>query len=207
MAVNSFSQFAVGANGAENALPVELTAFDAALDAGAAQLRWETASETNNAGFDIERSIDGNAFAKVGFESGQGTTTETTSYQFVDARLPYGVSEVSYRLRQVDVDGDQTLSDAQRVTFTPTEVSLIGSVPNPVASNQAEIRYELPEAMNVRLSVYDLLGRQIATLVDGEQIAKQHRVAFDASTLASGTYLIRLETDRGATTSKMTIAR
>jgi len=188
-------------------LPVELAGFEADRSGENVVLRWQTLSETNNAGFDIERSIDGNAFAKVGFESGQGTTTETTSYQFVDARLPYGVSEVSYRLRQVDVDGDQTLSDAQRVTFTPTEVSLIGSVPNPVASNQAEIRYELPEAMNVRLSVYDLLGRQIATLVDGEQIAKQHRVAFDASSLASGTYLIRLETDRGATTSKMTIAR
>ena len=188
-------------------LPVELAGFEADRSGENVVLRWQTLSETNNAGFDIERSIDGNAFAKVGFESGQGTTTETTSYQFVDARLPYGVSEVSYRLRQVDVDGDQTLSDARRVTLTPTEVSLIGSVPNPVASNQAEIRYELPEAMNVRLSVYDLLGRQIATLVDGEQIAKQHRVAFDASTLASGTYLIRLETDRGATTSKMTIAR
>lgn len=188
-------------------LPVELAGFEADRSGENIVLRWQTLSETNNAGFDIERSIDGNAFAKVGFESGQGTTTETTSYQFVDARLPYGVSEVSYRLRQVDVDGDQTLSDARRVTLTPTEVSLIGSVPNPVASNQAEIRYELPEAMNVRLSVYDLLGRQIATLVDGEQIAKQHRVAFDASSLASGTYLIRLETDRGATTSKMTIAR
>ncbi|NBC86998.1 MAG: T9SS type A sorting domain-containing protein [Bacteroidetes bacterium] len=188
-------------------LPVELAGFEADRSGDNVVLRWQTLSETNNAGFDIERSIDGGAFAKVGFESGQGTTTETTSYQFVDARLPYGVSEVSYRLRQVDVDGDETLSDAQRVTLTPTEVSLIGSVPNPVASNQAEIRYELPEATNVRLSVYDLLGRQIATLVDGEQQAKQHVVPFDASTLASGTYLIRLETDRGATTSKMTIAR
>jgi len=188
-------------------LPVELAGFEADRSGENVVLRWQTLSETNNAGFDIERSIDGGAFAKVGYESGQGTTTETTSYQFVDARLPYGVSEVSYRLRQVDVDGDETLSDARRVTFTPTDVSLIGSVPNPVASNQAEIRYELPEAMNVRLSVYDLLGRQIATLVDGEQVAKQHRVTFDASSLASGTYLIRLETDRGATTSKMTIAR
>ncbi|PEN14235.1 hypothetical protein CRI94_04135 [Longibacter salinarum] len=188
-------------------LPVELASFEADRDGNNVALRWETLSETGNSGFDIERSIDGRAFTKVGFEPGQGTTTEATSYRFVDNSIPYGVSDVTYRLRQIDVDGDETLTDARSITFTPSSVSLVGSVPNPVASGQAEIRFELPKAMNVRLSVYDLLGREVAVLVDGEQMAKQHRVSFDASTLASGTYLIRLETDRGATTSKMTIAR
>lgn len=197
----------IGSYTSDTALPVELAGFTAGRAGSGAVLSWTTLAEENNSGFAIERSLDGRPFQEIGFEPGHGTTTESIAYSFTDAGVPYGTSEATYRLRQVDVDGTTAMSGEQSVRFTPDAVSLIGSVPNPVTSGMTKIRFELPEASHVRLSVYDVLGREVATLIDEQREARQHSVPFNASTLASGTYLIRIETDRGAMTQKMTVAR
>ncbi len=197
----------IGSYSSNKALPVEMASFSATRDGEAVQLTWMTASETNNAGFHVQRSVDGAAFTDIGFRNGAGTTTEARTYRFTDADLPYGAETVEYRLRQVDVDGSTELSDIVTVTVAvPDAVQLLGSAPHPVAQ-QGQIRYALPQTMDVELAVYDLLGRRVATLDRGTKQARRHTVQVDASDWASGTYFIRLEAGDEVKTRRLTVVK
>jgi hypothetical protein len=171
-------------------LPVELTTFTASSSGDTVELTWGTASETGNAGFEVERSLDGTSFTTIGFEPGFGTTTEARTYRFTDDSPPFATS-LFYRLRQVDVDGTFEFSPVAEVRVTPQAVALLPSAPNPFRQS-TRLRYELPETAAVTVQVFDLLGRKVATLADGNQPAGRHELTLDAAGLASGTYFIRL---------------
>jgi hypothetical protein len=188
-----------------NPLPVELTAFTASTSGESIDLTWSTASETNNAGFDIERSTDGETFTAIGFEPGVGTTEEAQSYRFVDREAPFATT-LFYRLRQVDTDGTFEYSPVVEVEVTPSAVALLPVAPNPVSAS-ARLRYELPEATAVRLQVFDLLGRRVATLADGEKPAGRHEVSWQGAGLASGTYFVRLQAGSTAQTQMLRLVR
>ena len=191
---------------AETQLPVELTAFTARRDGEAIRLAWTTASETNNAGFEVQRSVEG-LWEPLGFVEGHGTTTEAQTYRFTDRDLPYAAPGAMYRLRQVDTDGTETLSETVEITrAAPTQLVLHGNYPNPF-TRQTTIRYELPQTGPVRLTVYDALGRRVATLVDREQAAGREEITFDAGRLASGLYVARLVTAGGVRTQRLTVVR
>jgi uncharacterized repeat protein (TIGR01451 family) len=186
-------------------LPVELTSFTASLEGEAVALAWSTATETNNAGFDVERSTDGETFTAIGFEPGVGTTEEAQSYRFVDRDAPFATT-LFYRLRQVDTDGTFEYSPVVEVEVTPSAVALLPVAPNPVVGF-ANLRYELPEATAVRLQVFDLLGRRVATLADGEKPAGRHEVTWTGSRLAPGTYFVRLQAGSTAQTQMLRLVR
>jgi len=186
-------------------IPVEMATFTASASGESVTLNWDTVSETNNAGFDIERSTDGETFATVASRPGAGTTTEVQTYRFVDRDLPFA-PELFYRLRQVDVDGSETLSDVVSVQLTPTRLELLPSAPNPFAQ-AARLRYRLPDPARVRLEVFDLLGRRVATLVDGEKEAGPHEVQLDGSRLAAGTYFVRLTAGPETRTQQIQVVR
>jgi len=186
-------------------LPVELTSFTASLEGEAVALAWSTATETNNAGFDVERSTDGETFTAIGFEPGVGTTEEAQSYRFVDRDAPFATT-LFYRLRQVDTDGTFEYSPVVEVQVKPSAVALLPVAPNPVVG-VANLRYELPEATAVRLQVFDLLGRRVATLADGEKPAGRHAVTWTGSRLAPGTYFVRLEAGSTAQTQMLRLVR
>jgi hypothetical protein len=186
-------------------LPVELARFTAATSGEAVTLRWSTTSEENNAGFDVERSTDGETFTTIGFEPGVGTTEEAQSYRFVDGDAPFSTT-LFYRLRQVDTDGTFEYSPVVEVQVTPSAVALLPVAPNPVSAS-ARLRYELPEATTVRLQVFDLLGRRVATLADGEKPAGRHEVSWQSSGLASGTYFVRLQAGSTAQTQMLRLVR
>jgi hypothetical protein len=188
--VDEFGQFVFASDDASNPLPVELASFTATTSSDAVTLAWSTASETNNAGFDIERSTDGETFAALGFEPGFGTTTETQTYRFTDRDPPFART-VHYRLKQVDLDGTTEYSEPVTVHFTPQALELLPNAPNPFAAS-TRLRYALPEDARVNLNVYDLLGRRVATLVDTEQPAGRYTVMLDGADLTSGTYFVRL---------------
>ena len=136
----------------ETKLPVELVAFTAQRDGDAIRLTWTTASETNNAGSEVQRSVEGR-WTPLGFVEGVGTTTEAQTYRFTDRDLPYAATGATYRLRQVDTDGTETLSETVEITrAAPTQLALHGNFPNPFRG-QTTIRYELPQAGPVRLTV------------------------------------------------------
>jgi hypothetical protein len=189
----------------EPPLPVELARFTASASGESVDLRWSTTSEENNAGFDVERSTDGETFTTIGFEPGVGTTEEAQSYRFVDREAPFATT-LFYRLRQVDTDGTFEYSPVVEVQVTPSAVALLPVAPNPVSAS-ARLRYELPEATAVRLQVFDLLGRRVATLADGEKQAGRHEVSWQSAGLASGTYFVRLQAGSTAQTQMLRLVR
>ena len=190
----------------ETQLPVELTAFIARRDGEVIRLAWETASETNTAGFEVQRSLEG-LWEPLGFVEGRGTTTDAQSYRFTDSSLPFTATEAVYRLRQVDTDGTETLSEEIEIArAAPTKLALHGNFPNPFRA-RTTIRYELPTAGPVRITVYDVMGRRVATLVDREQAAGREEITFDAGRLASGLYFTRLAAGGEVRTQRLTVVR
>jgi hypothetical protein len=187
-------------------LPVELTAFDARLDAdGAARLTWQTASETNNAGFHVEhRAPDATAFAEAGFVDGAGTTTEAQTYAFRTGALAPGTH--AFRLRQVDFDGTATRSATVELTVT-AEAQVTTVWPNPVRG-AARARVTVTQAGRVEAAVYDVLGRRVAVLHDGSATpGAPLALRLHAGDLPSGVYLLRVTTPSGLSTRRFTVVR
>jgi hypothetical protein len=185
-------------------LPVELVSFNALAKGNSAQLSWATATETNNYGFEIERiplgfavypftKEDNGRFQKVGFIEGAGTTNSPRDYSFVDNNLRNGTYD--YRLKQIDRDGKFEYSQKVEVTIAgaPQVFALMQNYPNPF-NPSTTIEFTLPEDGKVTLKVYDVLGKVVATLVDGElKAGSVHRATFDASRISSGIYFFRLQ--------------
>jgi hypothetical protein len=186
-------------------LPVELARFTATTSGDAVSLRWETASETNNAGFEVERAVGEGAFERIGFEPGAGTTSAPRTYRFTDGDLPFA-SALRYRLRQVDVDGAFEYSPEVEVALTPTRFALELGGANPFRA-ATTLRYALPEGGPVTLTVYDVLGRRVATLVDGEKAAGRHTATLDGRRLASGAYFVRLQSGDRVQTRRVQLVR
>lgn len=216
---DSFSEFTLASD--SEPLPVEMAGFDATIDAGDVRLTWATASETNNAGFRIQRRVvdvrafgmgnnddrkgRGDTWTTVGFVEGAGTTSQAQRYRFTDADLPYEANRVQYRLKQVDTDGSAHFSVPIAVRRSASRVQFLAPYPNP-AQSRTTVRYALPETQNVTLRLYDLLGRQIQTVVEGEQ-GGRHRRRVDLSEVSSGTYFLRLRAGGATETRKLTIVK
>ena len=216
--IESLSRWTLGSE--SEPLPVELAAFEGAETDRGVELTWQTAMETNNAGFEIQRRVeDANApearkrtgasgegtWEKIGFVDGIGTTSEARTYEFTDADLPYAADEISYRLRQVDVDGTGSVSEPILIERTVDEVELLGTHPNP-ARSRATVRFAVPETREVTLQLYDLMGRQVRTLSQGPKKGRtEMRVGL--SDLSSGIYFLRLQAGGTTKTQKMTVVR
>lgn len=188
-------------------LPVELTAFEARADAGAVHLTWRTASETNSAGFEVQRKTTGAEFQTLAFVDGAGTTGRPQRYAYEDATAPTSRKAITYRLKQIDTDGAFAYSREVEVALQPPATfSLAPSFPNP-ANRQATIRYALPRPAEVQLVVYDVLGRRVQTLVDSAQPAGRHEATLQTSRLPSGVYVYRLQAGAHVETRRLTIVR
>jgi len=188
-------------------LPVELTHMEATKkDASTIHLTWTTASEANNAGFRVQRSAsDTESWATLVFVEGAGTTSEVQRYRFTDTDLPYEGETFTYRLKQVDTDGSTQYSDPIEVERgAPSSVRLRSTFPNPVRT-RATVRYELPEASDVTLALYDVLGRRVSTVVDGSQEAGRKQVEVPTSSLSTGVHVVRLRVGQTVRTRKLVV--
>ena len=210
---NGFSEFVLASDDTDNPLPVELTAFEATTAGESVTLTWQTASETQNAGFRVQRRVgdspsgEDGTWTEVGFAAGAGTTAEPTAYRFTDADLPYEAETLTYRLEQIDTDGAATLSPTVEVVLdAPDRLALHSVFPNPMR-HQATLRYEVPQAGPVDLAVYNALGQHVMTLAQGEQPAGREEVSFAADGLSSGLYFIRLHAEGQVLTRKITVVR
>ncbi len=197
--LTSFSDFAIGSD-ASNQLPVELTEFGFRKADSGIELHWRTATELNNSGFEVERKSHGTDWNTLGFVRGNGTTTEAQSYSFLD-RTASG--KVQYRLKQIDFDGQFEYSNVIEVDAgLPKQFALEQNYPNPF-NPTTTIGYQLPVASEVSLKVYDVLGREVMTLVNGRQDAGAYNITLNAATLSSGIYFYRLQSSatNGASSS------
>lgn len=187
-------------------LPVELESFTVVTEGTSVLLSWRTATEISNYGFEVLRASKSGSWEKIGFVPGAGNSNSQKSYSFADQSVLSG--KYSYRLKQIDNDGKFTLSEEIDVNITqlPKDFYLSQNHPNPF-NPSTTISYELPEASQVTLKVYDITGREVASLVNGRQEAGKYKSSFDASNLATGIYFARLNTEKYIKTIKMSLIK
>ncbi len=175
-------------------LPVELTSFDVILNGRHAHLAWETASETNNAGFFVEMRRGNESFVSQGFVEGNGTTGNRSTYHFVLEALTPG--RYTFRLKQIDYDGTFEYHPEVEVVVELGERFLLEPVfPNPFYS-EAHFRFAVGRQQSVRVDLYDMLGRRVRTLYSGSPAVGQVLdVRLDGESLPSGHYVLRFATD------------
>ena len=169
-------------------LPVELTSFTAAVQNQKVALNWRTATETNNKGFEIQRKLDDNSWIVIAFKNGNGTTTNANNYSFSENISGLNASKISYRLKQIDFNGQYQFSPIVLVDNSiPVNYSVSPNFPNPFNPSTI-IKYQVPQNSFVNLKVYNSLGQEVATLVNGMVNAGNYDVQFNASNLSSGVY-------------------
>ncbi len=187
-------------------IPVELTSFTANVNnLGQVVLNWETATEVNNHMFEIERRSETSEYRTIGFVEGFGTTTEPKSYIYTDVTAENGINY--YRLKQVDFNGTYEYSDEIEIDVNgPLTFDLAQNYPNPF-NPSTSIKYSVPESGNIRLSVFNIVGEEVAVLVDGFNQAGFYEVAFDASNLPSGVYVYKLQSANSVQAKKMMLLK
>ena len=203
---------------------VELLSFTAVLlDNSNIQLDWSTISYADNDSYEIERTTsprpspyqgegDGNAWQKIGVVESKNILNTQVNYSFVDNTAGSGTS-LKYRLKSVSSDATTTILSEVDIVISPDNFELEQNFPNPF-NPVTKIRYTIPppsngksQTSNVLLKVYDILGNEAATLVNETQESGQHEVEFNASNLASGVYIYRIETASFHDTKKMILLK
>jgi len=186
-------------------VPVELSAFSVQQNNDKVILNWETATETNNYGFEIQRSNKNSEFITIGFVAGYGTTTEKHQYSYSDELI--SDDNYRYRLKQVDYDGSFSYSDEKEINFVLlNDFALYQNYPNPF-NPVTTISYKLPEPGYITLKVYDILGNEVSIIDNGFKQAGVHDVEFDGSNLGSGIYFYVLQKDDAMLNNKMIILK
>lgn len=184
-------------------LPVVLSSFDAAVMKRDVSLSWTTESEINNQGFSVERRIKSqdnrySEWKEVAFVEGKGNTTTRQSYSYSDKKLNSGTYQ--YRLKQVDFNGNYEYhspsNNADLVIGKPGVFDISQNYPNP-SNPTSNIDFQMPFDGKVSLRVYDILGKEVATLVDGYRTADFYTAKFDGTNLSTGIYFYRIIAESG----------
>ncbi len=186
-------------------LPVELSSFTAKIADDKVELNWTTESEVNNYGFDIERKANDDKWIQLSFVAGHGNSNTPKSYYFVDNSLSGG-SIFYYRLKQIDTDGHFEYSQIIEVEFLIENFSLLQNFPNPF-NPTTKIKFRIVDFGFVSLKVYDVLGNEVATIVNEERPAGVYEMEFNATELSSGIYFYKLTADKFSQTKKMLLLK
>jgi len=204
--LSNYSYWTLGDS--NNPIPVELTSFSVTSDGKSVTLKWVTATETNNRGWDIERSESADSkgsWLKLGFVDGKGSTTQSNSYNFRDAELKS--TTYYYRLKQIDFDGTSSYSEIVEVEVgAPDHFSLAQNYPNPF-NPETVIEFQIPSNAMVNISVYNTLGEKVATLLNEQLEQGYYTRSFNGSNLPSGIYIYRLTADNVMFTKKMMLIK
>jgi len=190
-------------NSENNPLPIELFSFSYEILDNNVKLKWVTNYEQNNKGFEIYRNTDNDNWQFIGFKEGKGTTNSMTSYTFEDKKLYSG--KYYYKLKQIDYNGNYKYFDLNGAVEigVPKKFILSQNYPNP-CNPITNIEFQIPSASKVSLKVFDITGREVAILINGEsRAANYYIVEFDASYLSSGVYFYTLITDGYIAVKKM----
>jgi len=207
----SFSTF--GIDDGVTPLPVELASFNVLPSGQKADLKWTTKTEVNSYQFVIERSLSSHSsslsshllWEKVGEVDASGNSNSPKEYSFTDKNLAEG--KYSYRLKMIDNDGTFEYSQVVEVEIEMVkDFALSQNYPNPF-NPVTQIQYQLPVNSQVKLVIYSITGETVRTLVDESQTAGSYTIPFDASGLASGTYIYRLIAGDFVSTKKLVVLK
>jgi len=198
-------------------LPVELTSFSASVKNKAVNLVWHTATEVNNYGFEIEKTSPrpspyqgeggeaGRGWVKVGFVKGSGNSNSANEYSYTDKTVATG--KYIYRLKQIDNDGKYEYSKEVEVDLgKPTTFALNQNYPNPF-NPTTSIEYSVVGSQYVSLKVFNVLGKEVAVLVNEKQEPGVYTVNFSSANLSGGVYLYRLQAGDFVQTKKMILLK
>ncbi|MGI9174236.1 MAG: T9SS type A sorting domain-containing protein [Rhodothermales bacterium] len=187
-------------------LPVELAAFEATTSGQAVTLRWATAGETNNAGFEIQRRQGASRYERVAYVEGAGTTVAPQNYTHRLDHLAPGLH--TFRLKQIDVDGAATYSPEIEVAVElPSAYLVEPAYPNPFHQS-ATLRFGVQQTQRVEVAVYDVLGRRVRTLFEGvAEAGAVETLTLDGDGLPSGTYLVRVSGADVRTTQRVMLLK
>ncbi len=187
-------------------LPVELSSFTAALQNKAVVLNWATATEINNYGFEVERSFDKTNWNKVAFKNGYGNSNSVKDYTFTDKDITKN-GMYYYRLKQIDNNGDFEYSNIVEVNVNiPVKFEVAQNYPNPF-NPVTNISFNLPEASNVTLYIFNAIGQQVKAINAGYKEAGKHTLEFDGSNLNSGVYFYKVEAGNNSMIRKMALIK
>ncbi len=208
---NNINGYCVGTNGLilryddTSYIPVELVSFNASIKNRKISLHWQTATELNNYGFEIQRcqTTDMNGLTKwiyVGFVPGSGTTFEAQDYSFIDHNLFSG--RYLYRLKQINFDGSFEFSSTIDIEIpVPNKSSLYQNYPNPF-NPETSIDYAIGDDTNVSIKLDDITGREVKELVNEKKQAGYYTIKLKADNLSSGIYFYRISTNSGYSETK-----
>jgi hypothetical protein len=203
-------------------LPVELVLFSAEENNNQITLNWETATEKNNYGFEVQRqvsskettieyqdnqksSVKNQKWEKIGFVQGNGNSNSVKRYQFVDKRL-FGGNKFSYRLKQIDTDGKFSYTKEIEIEAIPKEYSLSQNYPNPF-NPITSIEFQIVNPGLVTLKVYDILGNEVATILNKEFEPGYYKYQWNGSGIASGVYFYRIKSGNFSQVKKMILMK
>lgn len=187
--------FSGGGTICTGALPVSLSSFTYSADKRNVTLMWVTEWELNNSGFEIERAgvtpggVGG--WSKAGFIAGHGTINTSSGYMFKDEKLNTGLYK--YRLKQIDYNSNYEYFELNtEVSINPPKNFDMGqNYPNP-GNPKCKINFEMPVDGRVSVKVYDILGKEVMTLIDENRKADYYTIEFDGSNIATGVYFYRI---------------
>lgn len=191
-------------------LPVELSTFIASTNQSVVNLKWQTKTEVNNYGFEVERKIGNGklgegSWVKIGFVPGNGNSNSPNNYSLTD-KNPVGGSRFIYRLKQIDSDGKFEYSQEVEVELAPQVFNLYQNYPNPF-NPSTTIRFALPVATKLNIVLYNSLGESLRTIAEGFFDSGYHSVEIDLSGLPSGVYIYRFNSDKYANNKKLLLLK
>lgn len=203
---NNITQNITFINPVEGLLPVELSGFSGEYKNGEVKLNWTTSSEINNYGFEIQRAKleSGNelSWIKTGFVNGKGSSSDLTNYTFKERNIQSG--KYRYRLKQIDYNGnfEYFLLENEINIGIPIRYILHQNYPNPF-NPVTVIRFEIPEEARVKISVYDITGKEVTSLTDDKYLPGVYEVKWDASSFAGGVYFYKITAGSFVQTKKI----
>lgn len=179
-------------------LPVELSSFTASINQNAVNLKWQTKTEINNYGFEVERKVgngklvDG-VWEKIAFVNGHGNSNSPKDYSLTD-KNPSGGSKFIYRLKQIDNDGKFEYSKEVEIELVPDKFELYQNYPNPF-NPVTNIKFAVPKAGKISIDVYNILGEKVRDLITEFLEPGIYNIPFDGKDLGSGAYIYRLQAE------------
>ncbi len=191
--MNTYGQFGVGGNNTINPLPVNLLYFKAVHVNGDALLNWATASETNNSGFIVERSVDGEHFTSLIFVKGKGHSKQTVQYEYLDPAVftKTGSPLVYYRLKQMDMDGGISYSETVMLKDNELMHETVNVYPNPFY-NETGVSIESLTAGKARIQLFDMMGNILSDEILMIHAGVNYMVLKNMPGLAHGVYFVKV---------------